>query len=279
MAPRTLSIHLSTARRRRHRFRALPKTVQPQVLTGIAEADETILLLSSFKGKRSGLTRKAPKRGLSQEMVSVLVARDRAVVTMVCVLKTMDMTTLSAAVNLFVGTEVMLCTGGSKARACASREYGRRASRRQPVCQHPRRWRLARAKRKRVSQPTQSLGAKVSGRGHVLLGQLHGLVPRARPRTGRRHETRLVARYSVRNDGLAPRFANAVNCYTLSCLRRRAAAKPIKPIPNKASEAGSGTELPGSVMLPPVPPIIIASPVALLVPSVGMGEKPLKRLW
>ena len=36
--------------------------LQPQVLTGIAEADETMFLLS-FKGKRSGLDRKARKRG------------------------------------------------------------------------------------------------------------------------------------------------------------------------------------------------------------------------
>ena len=48
---RTLNIHLSTAHRWRHRFLAAPKTVQPQVLTGIAEADETMFLLS-FKGKR-----------------------------------------------------------------------------------------------------------------------------------------------------------------------------------------------------------------------------------
>ena len=53
--------HLSTAHRWRHRFLAAPKTVQPQTQTG-AEADKTMFLLS-FKGKRSGLDRKARNRG------------------------------------------------------------------------------------------------------------------------------------------------------------------------------------------------------------------------
>jgi transposase-like protein len=105
----TLNIHLSTAHRWRHRFLALPKAIQPKALTGIAEADETMFLLS-FKGKRSGLGRKARKRGgkaaqrgLSHEQVPVLVARDRAGVTMDCVLKAMDKATLSATLKPFVG--------------------------------------------------------------------------------------------------------------------------------------------------------------------------------
>jgi transposase-like protein len=88
-----LQIHVSTTHRWRHRFLALPMALQPQALTGIAEADETMFLLS-FKGKRSGFDRpsrkrggKAAKRGLSHEQVPVLVARDRAGVTMDCVLK------------------------------------------------------------------------------------------------------------------------------------------------------------------------------------------------
>lgn len=127
---RTLNIHLGTAHRWRHRFLALPKAIQPQALTGIAEADETMFLLS-FKGKRSGMDMparrrggKAAKRGLSQEQVPVLVARDRAGVTMDCVLNTMDMTTLSAALKPFVGKDVVLCTDGSKALAGAARELG-----------------------------------------------------------------------------------------------------------------------------------------------------------
>ena len=48
-----LNIHVSTAHRWRHRFLALPQTIQAKTLTGIAEADETMFLLS-FKGKKSG---------------------------------------------------------------------------------------------------------------------------------------------------------------------------------------------------------------------------------
>ncbi|MEO6422270.1 MAG: hypothetical protein ABIR84_06205 [Candidatus Nitrotoga sp.] len=47
-----LRILLSTAHRWRHPFLAAPITVQPHALTGFAEADEAMLLLS-FKGKRS----------------------------------------------------------------------------------------------------------------------------------------------------------------------------------------------------------------------------------
>lgn len=127
---RTLNIHLSTAHRWRHRFLALPMALQPQALTGIAEADETMFLLS-FKGKRSGFDRparkrggKAAKRGLSHELVPVLVARDRAGATMDCVLKGMDMASLSAALKPFVAKDVVLCTDGSKALAGAARELG-----------------------------------------------------------------------------------------------------------------------------------------------------------
>ena len=127
---RVLQIHLSTAHRWRHRFLAAPKTVQPQALTGIAEADETMFLLS-FKGKRSGLDRKARKRGgkaaqrgLSHEQVPVLVARDRAGATMDCVLKAMDMATLSVALKPFLTKDVVLCTDGSKAFAGAARKLG-----------------------------------------------------------------------------------------------------------------------------------------------------------
>lgn len=125
-----LNIHLGTAHRWRHRFLALPMAIQPKALTGIAEADETMFLLS-FKGKRSGLDRKArkrggkaSKRGLSNEQVPVLVARDRAGVTMDCVLKAMDITSLSAALKPFVCKDVVLCTDGSKALAGAARELG-----------------------------------------------------------------------------------------------------------------------------------------------------------
>jgi len=82
-----LRIHLSTAHSWRHHFLAAPKTVQPQALTGIADAEKTMFLLS-FKGKRSSLDcmarkhgGKAAHRSLSHEQLPVLVARDRASAT------------------------------------------------------------------------------------------------------------------------------------------------------------------------------------------------------
>ena len=78
-----LHIAQSTAFRWRHRFLALPQTVQAQALIGIAEADEAYFL-RSCKGQRRGIGRasrrrggKAAKRGLSFEQVPVLIARDR----------------------------------------------------------------------------------------------------------------------------------------------------------------------------------------------------------
>ncbi len=126
----TLNIHVSTAHRWRHRFLTLPKAIQPRALTGIAEADETMFLLS-FKGKRNGLDRKArkrggkaAKRGLSQEQVPVLVARDRSGVTMDCVLQAMDTPSMYAALKPFLTEDVVLCTDGSLALAGAARQLG-----------------------------------------------------------------------------------------------------------------------------------------------------------
>jgi transposase-like protein len=57
-----VGIHVSTARRWRHRFLSAPKSSPSEILTGIAEADETYFLLS-FKGKRGDLGREPRKRG------------------------------------------------------------------------------------------------------------------------------------------------------------------------------------------------------------------------
>jgi transposase-like protein len=77
-----VGIHRNTSFRWRHRFLTLPKTDRPMCLHGIAEADE-MYLLESEKGarhmdrpprKRGGA---ASKRGISDEQVCILVARDR----------------------------------------------------------------------------------------------------------------------------------------------------------------------------------------------------------
>ena len=54
----------------------------------------------------------------------MLVARDRAGVTMDCILKGMDMMTLSAALKPFLTKDVVLCTDGSAALAGAARQLG-----------------------------------------------------------------------------------------------------------------------------------------------------------
>jgi transposase-like protein len=87
-AAQRLGVAPSTAFRWRHRFLALPRSVKPALLCGVAEIDETYVL-ESFKGqkvKRQKLAGRAPrkrgghaaKRGLSKEQISVLVARDRS---------------------------------------------------------------------------------------------------------------------------------------------------------------------------------------------------------
>lgn len=79
----SVGVHKNTSFRWRHRFLTVSKTDRPDCLHGIAEADE-IYLLESEKGSRN-LTRPArhrggaaTKRGISDEQVCVLVARDRS---------------------------------------------------------------------------------------------------------------------------------------------------------------------------------------------------------
>jgi len=79
----TVSVHRNTAFRWRHRMLDWPRLDRQTPLTGIVEADE-MYLLESHKGARK-LTRparrrggRASKRGISQEQVCILVARDRS---------------------------------------------------------------------------------------------------------------------------------------------------------------------------------------------------------
>lgn len=81
-AASAVQVHKDTSFRWRHRFLSLPKNDRPPRLQGIAEADE-LYILESEKGarkldrparKRGGA---AKKRGISDEQICVLVARDR----------------------------------------------------------------------------------------------------------------------------------------------------------------------------------------------------------
>ena len=125
-----LNIAVSTAFRWRHRFLALPKTVQAQALIGIAEADETYFLRSN-KGQRKGLGRparkrggKASKRGLSGEQVPVLVARDRSGSTADFILEIVDKAHVSAVLKPLLAQDAILCTDSSKALAAAAKDIG-----------------------------------------------------------------------------------------------------------------------------------------------------------
>jgi transposase-like protein len=77
-----VDVHKDTSFRWRHRFLSMTKADRPDRLQGIAEADE-LFILESEKGsrkleraprKRGGA---ATKRGISDEQICVLVARDR----------------------------------------------------------------------------------------------------------------------------------------------------------------------------------------------------------
>jgi transposase-like protein len=78
----SIKVALGTSFRWRHRFMAIAQKNETQILSGIVEADETFFLKSQ-KGERN-LKRparkrggRAQKRGLSKELISVLVACDR----------------------------------------------------------------------------------------------------------------------------------------------------------------------------------------------------------
>jgi hypothetical protein len=105
----------------RLRFLSAPALDKPSQLRGIVEADETFIL-ESFKGKRSGLPRrarkrggKASKRGLSAEQIPVLVARDRSAATTDAVLSKLDRASVTAALDGVVTPDNQLCCDGGKA--------------------------------------------------------------------------------------------------------------------------------------------------------------------
>lgn len=79
-----LDVSVTTAFRWRHRYLARLAPINPKILSGVVEADETFFL-QSFKGQRQGLPRRAKKRGrpaqlrgLSREQIPVLVVKERS---------------------------------------------------------------------------------------------------------------------------------------------------------------------------------------------------------
>jgi transposase-like protein len=107
-------IAVSTAFRWRHRWLKALKSGAGK-LAGIVEADETFVL-SSRKGERN-LDRKprkrggkASKRGLSREQVPILVAVDRAGVTISAVLPSVSAASLQAALEPVLSKDALLVT-------------------------------------------------------------------------------------------------------------------------------------------------------------------------
>ena len=107
-------VHRNTAFRWRHRFLGLPDSQRATLLSGIAEADETVFL-ESFKGK---------KRGLSDEQIPVLICRDRAGGTADFVLARADKEHIGAVLKPLLAADAILCTDGGRALGAVAREMG-----------------------------------------------------------------------------------------------------------------------------------------------------------
>lgn len=134
----TCGVALSTAFRWRHRFLAAPTASKPAQLSGIVEADETFFR-RSYKGSRRW-TRPAPdagpphrharqrgvrtgKRGTSlEELVPVLIVRDRTGVTSDAVLADLRAETIGRHLLPLLPKDALLCTDASRAYAQIARE-------------------------------------------------------------------------------------------------------------------------------------------------------------
>ena len=133
-------MHRNTAFRWRHRFLTEIETIQPLVLNGIVEADETFFL-ESQKGSRvwtraargeceppDRLPRRrggsASKRGVSGEQVPVLVVRDRHGTTADAVLPGVTKEALRAVLRPIMSKDTLLCTDGLRIYRTLAKEEG-----------------------------------------------------------------------------------------------------------------------------------------------------------
>ena len=123
-------VHYTTAFRWRHRFLAALSGDKPKALSGIVESDETFIL-ESFKGKRSGMPRKArkrggtsAKRGLSAEQIPIIVTRDRHGATTDAVLPRLNRASIAAALTGVVTPANAFCCDGGGAIVAFARRAG-----------------------------------------------------------------------------------------------------------------------------------------------------------
>ena len=126
-----VNVHRNTSFRWRHRFLALAKTDRPRCLHGITEADE-MYVLESQKGSRH-MTRPARKRGgaarqrgISDEQVCILVARDRTgqTVDFVTGLGQLTKARLHACLPPVIDRDILLVSDGHPAYPVFAREVG-----------------------------------------------------------------------------------------------------------------------------------------------------------
>lgn len=128
LASAELGVAPSTAFRWRHRFLQLAQPVKALVLTGVVEADETFFLRSS-KGQRPGRAPRkrggcASRENRGEDLMPVLVARDRSAATADFLLEAVSKNCLSEVLSPRVKADVILCTDGSAAMAAAAKEMG-----------------------------------------------------------------------------------------------------------------------------------------------------------
>lgn len=120
-------VALSTSFRWRHRHLQASKRVQPAVLAGIVEADETYFLVSA-KGSRKLVGRvarsrgaKASKPGLSSEQTPVLIARDRNGATVSTVLVDRSEAAMKPHLQPVLAKDCLLVSDGAKAYGALAR--------------------------------------------------------------------------------------------------------------------------------------------------------------
>ena len=124
-----IGVDLTTAFRWRHRFLQAPKALKAKRLEGTVEADETYFLYSE-KGAR-GLGRPArkrggvaKKRGLSDEQVPVLIARDRNAATTDEILKDRSTRSIAAVLEPVVAKSAILVSDGAQAYRAFANQAG-----------------------------------------------------------------------------------------------------------------------------------------------------------
>ena len=124
LASAELGVAPSTAFRWRHRFLQLTQPVKALVLTGVVEADETFFLRSSKDQRPGRAPRKrgghASRKSRGEDLIPVLVARDRSAATADFLLEAVSKKCLSEALSPRVKADAILCTDGSAAIAATA---------------------------------------------------------------------------------------------------------------------------------------------------------------